>query len=159
MSESTSPPEEGIAATRRLLDSLRWHGVAMVEFKLDRTGRLWLMEINARLWGSLQLAIDCGADFPWWLYQLALGSPADPPAHYEIGRRLRWWLGDLDNLYAQLRDTRWTPTLRTKARVIGEFLLPWRPGMRYELLRWRDPAPAVTALGKYVSALRNSGTG
>lgn len=157
LSESTEVTEEGAAAARRLLDGLHWHGVAMVEFKQDSMGQLWLMEINARLWGSLQLAVDCGADFPWWLYQLAIGSPFAPPHRYKIGRRLRWWLGDLDNLYAQLRDYRWTPKLRDKARVIAEFLLPWHPGLRYELLRWRDPVPAALALRKYIAALHKSG--
>lgn len=154
LSESAYPPEEGIAAARRLLDRLNWHGVAMVEFKLDCQGRLWLIEINARLWGSLQLAIDCGADFPWWLYQQALGLPVNPPPDYEVGRRLRWWLGDLDNLYARLRDPQLTPTLGAKANAIGKFLLPWSPRTHYELLRWHDPVPGLVALWNYVAALR-----
>ena len=62
--ESVRPPAEGLAAARGLLDSLGWHGVAMVEFKIDESGHMWLIEINARFWGSLQLAVDCGADFP-----------------------------------------------------------------------------------------------
>ena len=37
----------------------------MVEFKLDaRDGVAKLMEINGRFWGSLQLAVDAGVDFP-----------------------------------------------------------------------------------------------
>ena len=37
----------------------------MVEFKHDeRDGVPKLMEINGRFWGSLQLAIDAGVDFP-----------------------------------------------------------------------------------------------
>jgi len=155
LSESAEAPNEGVSACRRLLEALEWHGVAMVEFKLDSLGRLWLMEINARLWGSLQLAVDCGADFPWWLYQLATGSNVTPSAHYEIGRRLRWWLGDLDNIYAQLRDSRCTPTFPAKMRAIGQFLLPWQPRMRYELLRFQDPRPAFVALEKYMRALRS----
>ena len=40
-------------------------GVAMVESqRRARWPRLYLMEVNCRFWGSLQLAIDCGVDFP-----------------------------------------------------------------------------------------------
>jgi len=42
----------------RLLQALRWHGAAMVEFKLDsRSGQFVLMEINGKFWGSLELAL------------------------------------------------------------------------------------------------------
>ena len=149
--ESTALPTEGIAAAQRLLEALQWHGVAMVELKIDSQGRIWLIEINARFWGSLQLAVDCGADFPWFLYQIASGrTPAIPP-DYIIGKRLRWWLGDLDNLYARLRDSRWTPTLGAKIGALGSFLSPWQPRTRYEFMRWNDPGPAVAALGQYLT--------
>ncbi len=48
----------------------------MVEFKTDeRTGEPVLMEINGRFWGSLQLAIDAGVDFPRLLVECAEGRP------------------------------------------------------------------------------------
>ncbi len=51
--------------SERLLRYFQWRGVAMVEFKQDAaTGTPYLMEINGRFWGSLQLAIDSGVDFP-----------------------------------------------------------------------------------------------
>lgn len=154
LSESVALPEEGVAAANRLLQPLQWHGVAMVEFKLDAQGRLWLIEINARLWGSLQLAIDSGADFPWFLYQLATGAIASAPPRYEVGKRLRWWLGDLDNLYARLRNRGWNGTTVDKLGAIAEFALPWRPRMRYEFLRWEDPGPAFAAFRQYAEALQ-----
>jgi hypothetical protein len=52
-----------VERSRRLLARLHWQGVAMVEFKIDAfTGTPYLMEINGRFWGSLQLAIDAGID-------------------------------------------------------------------------------------------------
>jgi glycosyltransferase involved in cell wall biosynthesis/predicted ATP-grasp superfamily ATP-dependent carboligase len=152
--ESAPLPEEGVALARTLLDAMRWHGVAMVELKVDSDGHPWLIEINARFWGSLQLAVDSGADFPWLLYQLALGEQVAPTAQYAVGNRLRWWLGDLDNLYARLRDPRWTPTLPRKILAVGGFLLPSSHRTRYEFLRWNDPMPAMSALRQYVGALR-----
>ena len=52
--------------SRRLVEALKWYGVGMVEFKKDNaSGDYKLMEINGRFWGSLQLAIDAGVDFPF----------------------------------------------------------------------------------------------
>ena len=42
----------------RLLEAMRWHGPAMVEFRDDGVHPPWLMEVNGRFWGSLQLSID-----------------------------------------------------------------------------------------------------
>jgi predicted ATP-grasp superfamily ATP-dependent carboligase len=150
--ESVPLPQEGVTAARKILDAQQWHGVAMVEFKIDSAGSAWLIEINARFWGSLQLAVDSGADFPWLLYQLALGATPDIRGDYTVGNRLRWWLGDLDNLYARLKDRRWTPTVGHKLNALAEFLRPWQPRTRNEFLRWNDPAPSLTALRQYVAA-------
>lgn len=55
----------------RLLEALGWQGVAMVEWKIDpETGVAKLLEINPRFWGSLELAVRSGIDFPA-LYILA----------------------------------------------------------------------------------------
>ncbi len=73
-------------AATRLLKALGWHGVAMVEFRLDREReRFWLMEINGRFWGSLALALSAGVDFPFYLYRLARGEAVEVPASYAVG--------------------------------------------------------------------------
>ena len=151
--ESVPLPEEGVATTRRILDPLKWHGVAMMEFKIDDAGHFWLIEVNARFWGSLQLAVDCKADFPWYVYQLAMNSSPSVHDGYAVGNQLRWWLGDLGNLYTRLRSRHWTPTVPHKARALAQFFIPWRPHMRYEFFRWSDPAPSFRALGQYLAAL------
>lgn len=80
-----------------LLKSLNWVGIAMVEFKVDpRDGIPKLMEVNPRFWGSLQLAIFSGVDFPYLILRMARGEPFDPVLHYPVGRRSRWLLfGDI----------------------------------------------------------------
>lgn len=83
----------------KLLKALNWTGVAMVEFKLDaRDNTPKLMEINGRFWGSLQLAIDSGMDFPYWLYQISQGETPSFPNAYPEGVKSRWFFGDLDHL-------------------------------------------------------------
>ncbi len=80
---------------KALLDSLQWHGLAMVEFKCSDDGRYWLMEINPRLWGSLALAIDAGVDFPYGLLCLATGQTTPAQPEYKINYHTRVLLPDL----------------------------------------------------------------
>lgn len=62
---------------RALLDRLRWNGVAMVEFKRSRSdGRFHLMEINPKFWGSLELSMASGVDFPGLVIERLGGPPA-----------------------------------------------------------------------------------
>lgn len=73
----------------RLLKALEWHGVAMVEFKLVQGQKPVLMEINPKFWGSLDLAIKAGVNFPWLLYKLAMGYQITPKKEYNR-IRVRW---------------------------------------------------------------------
>jgi predicted ATP-grasp superfamily ATP-dependent carboligase len=71
--------EELIAVGSRVLRELRWHGVAMVEFKKDAHDGLYkLIEINPKFWGSLGLSIAAGVDFPYLLTRMA--AEGDVPA-------------------------------------------------------------------------------
>jgi len=48
----------------KILNALKWNGVAMVEFKHDeRNNSFVLMEINAKFWGSTELALRAGVNF------------------------------------------------------------------------------------------------
>jgi len=141
------------SAAAKLLSASAWTGVAMVEFRVAEDGTPYLMEVNGRFWGSLQLAIDCGIDFPWLLYQLAQGLPVVNPQHYTIGRRLRWLMGDLDNLLIRLREAGVSP--RVEARAVGEFMRSFvDPACRQEILRISDPHPGVREIVQWFRALR-----
>lgn len=88
----------------RLLDELKWEGVAMVEFKKDNlTGIYNLMEINAKFWGSLDLALVCGANFPQMLIDDALGKKFEKWNYKQ--KRFQWILnGDLFNFLEHPKD-------------------------------------------------------
>lgn len=135
----------------RLLDEAGWHGIAMVEFKVGTDGTPWLMEINPRLWGSLQLAVDAGVDFPWLLHQIMLGARPEPVTTYRTGQRLRWLLGDLDRLYLVLRDG--TRPWHERVREAGAFLRPDFRNVRHDVARRDDPGPFRGELGDYLRAL------
>jgi predicted ATP-grasp superfamily ATP-dependent carboligase len=143
----------------RLLGPLGWHGVAMMEYKQDhRTGTPVLMEVNGRFWGSLQLAVDAGVDFPFLSCQLALGERPDVPATYEVGVRSRWLLGDLDHLLIRLlRSDRDVPdTVPSKLQTLVNFLKFAAPGLRYDVFRRDDPRPTFYELRRYLKTLSES---
>jgi predicted ATP-grasp superfamily ATP-dependent carboligase len=138
----------------RLLEPLGWHGVAMLEYKRDlRTGQSVLMEVNGRFWGSLQLAIDAGVDFPYLATQLALERPLDVSEPYAVGVRSRWALGDVDHLLARFRRGRanlpdHAPSL---LGAVADFVRATGPGVRGEMWRRDDAAPAYRELCQYLT--------
>lgn len=137
-----------VTRSRALLDKLEFEGVAMVEFKLDaRTATPYLMEINGRFWGSLQLAVDAGVDFPTILAELAQGIEVGAPPTYQAGIRSRWWWGDVDQLLARLTHSPSRLALPAgepgRLGALLSFLRLWWPGDRNEILRLDDPQPFV----------------
>lgn len=153
LSESVPTDPAMQSSAVKLLSAADWTGVAMVEFRIAEDGTPYLIEVNGRFWGSLQLAIDCGVDFPWLLYQLSQGLPVAAPQPYAIGRRLRWLLGDLDSLLICLRQGRGSNG--ENARALGAFVRSFvDPVCRQEILRISDPRPGVRELLQWIKDLR-----
>lgn len=145
--EAVVPPPALVKKSRELLDHFGWQGVAMVEYKIDEaTGTPYLMEINGRFWGSLQLAVDAGVDFPRLLVESALGKRHEMPILGSGGVRSRWEWGDVNHLIARLRasasELGLTSAAGGRGRALLDFLA-WRRGDRLEVLRVRDPGPFV----------------
>jgi len=139
----------------KILDSVKWHGIAMVEFKVSDDGTPYLMEVNARFWGSLQLAIDSGIDFPYLLYRMALGDNIACIDKYNIGIRSRWLLGDLDNLYFTISGTTGSASeYFSKAKAFMNFLNFFGKRTRYEVNQWGDLMPFIFELRNYLTGLR-----
>ena len=138
-----------LARSLALLEDFNWKGVAMVEYKLDAaSGVPYLMEINGRLWGSLQLAIDAGVDFPKLLVELALGTKPAPVTSYANAVRSRWEWGDVDNLLASVRHPEKvspgsTGRKNVRLKAIANFLRGFGGGNRAEVFRSSDPGPIV----------------
>jgi phosphoglycolate phosphatase-like HAD superfamily hydrolase/glutathione synthase/RimK-type ligase-like ATP-grasp enzyme len=59
---------ELLSLGRKIVEKTKFNGVMMVEFKKEaETGKYYLMEINPKFWGSLELAYKAGVDFPRYL--------------------------------------------------------------------------------------------
>jgi predicted ATP-grasp superfamily ATP-dependent carboligase len=152
LSESLPLDHDLLNKSLALLRELDWQGVAMLEFKQDRDGQLKLMEINGRFWGSLQLAIDAGVNFPVLLYRLACGEHVQPQLKYRIGIKSRWLLGDLDNLIIQLKQKNSSNVYR--ARALLRFLNFFNKRTKYEVQKVSDFGPGWVECQRYIHSLR-----
>jgi predicted ATP-grasp superfamily ATP-dependent carboligase len=119
----------------QLLTQIGFCGVAMVEYKFDpRRQQYVLMEINPRFWGSLQLAIHAGVNFPT-IYQMAsMGLPVEPVLDYPLGFSCRWlWPGDMLHFVANPKRFHLEPS----------FFQFRGPNLAYDILSIDDPWPVV----------------
>jgi predicted ATP-grasp superfamily ATP-dependent carboligase len=141
LSESIEPEPELLRQSERLLAGLNWTGVAMVEFRRAPDGRPVLMEINPRLWGSLQLAAHAGVDFPSLMVALFRGE-AIPAVEPRVGVRMRWLLGDVDHLYISLRRAEVRRiTGKSVPALLRDFLLSFVDGSKSDVLDPSDWRP------------------
>ncbi len=150
-SESTSLSAPLQSAAEKILRRTGWQGPAMVEFKVAPDGVPYLMEINARFWGSLQLAIDAGIDFPY----LSCAQSGKSGEHfervvseYEVGTRNRWFLGDVDHLYLMLRGRARLSKKLDSVRAFVTTISDRRS--RNEVFRLADIRPGLLELVQYV---------
>lgn len=140
------------AATARLMEALRYTGVAMLELKRNRTSGEWIMvEINSRFWGSLPLSIAAGLDFPRYLYEMLVEDRRNFPRTYRVGKFSRNWTKDMQWFLVNLRADKRDPLLQSRrlGSVLGE--LRNIPLLREtsDTLAFDDPGPAVADLAQF----------
>ena len=81
---------------KKILEAVDWHGLAMVEFKMDGNGQPRLLEVNPKLWGSFDLSVAAGVPFAEKWVKLAMNEPINDHQNYKIGVRFSWLAdGDL----------------------------------------------------------------
>jgi predicted ATP-grasp superfamily ATP-dependent carboligase len=151
LSKSIEVDPVQLQVSQKILDYVKWHGLAMVEFKVTPNGTPFIMEINARFWGSLQLAINAGVDFPWLLYQMAIGKSVEKIDSYGIGVKNRWLMGDIDHFFIKMfkEDARKAIPFFKKWQECIKFMKFYDKNTRYEVNRWDDFKPFLFELKKY----------
>jgi protein-tyrosine-phosphatase/predicted ATP-grasp superfamily ATP-dependent carboligase len=140
-------------AAEKLIAALRYTGVAMLEFKINpETGKWVFIEINARFWGSLPLAVASGMDFPWYLYELIVHGRRDFNTHYKKGLYCRNLVMDIEWFRNNLREDRSDPYLHTLPvrKVALEFLNILTFRERSDTFVWDDPRPGIVDLFSWV---------
>jgi protein-tyrosine-phosphatase/predicted ATP-grasp superfamily ATP-dependent carboligase len=159
--KSVAVEPELLAASQKLMASLNWHGVAMVEFKWNpETRDFRLMEINGRFWGSLPLAVSAGADFPAMLYELLSQGHVTqrPPARLGMyGQKISsdlYWYEQVMRRNAPEKLV----TLPTSSSLLRDALLIFSPRHRFDIQQWGDPLPGLIDLwqiaANYIDRIR-----
>ena len=132
--------EAGLA----MLRALKWHGVAMVEFRVRPDGTPVFMEVNGRFWNSLALAIYAGADFPALLARMVEFGDIPADSQYKNNVRCRWLLGDFRHLVEVWRGApRGYPGVFPKRlQTLWQFIRPV-PGTFHDNFSMDDPLPEL----------------
>lgn len=147
-----------VDASLRLLRHIRYTGVAMVEFRVNPETREWvLLEVNARFWGSLPLALAAGADFPLALYNLLTRGETDIAQTHHDGIHSRNLSMDLPWYRETYAAGRHSPAatmgllvddvLRTASNVA-------RRREKIDTLALDDPAPFLAELAHLTATYR-----
>lgn len=138
VSAATGAGAEAVAALERVCDEAGYEGVANGEFCVaEPDGRLVLIEVNTRLWGSLWFAERLGQRVSERSVALALGQPVESAVPAPPGRRFH-------NPFGELRWILLHPQRRGPAL---EVLRSLRPRDVYDYFDRRDPG----ALARYAA--------
>ncbi len=120
----------------KLLENIKWHGLAMVEFKLDnKTKKPYLIEVNPRIWGSIYQAIASGVDFPYLLYRMTTEGDVEKVLDYKLNIKTRFLLNDFRALIEHMKIE------NNKINVLADFL-KFGTNTYYDTFYSDDPLPA-----------------
>lgn len=82
--------------TQKIIKELKWTGpIEMDWIKDSDSGRYYLIEINPKFWGTTQLTISSGLDYPDFLMRFATNKPIKKISEYKIGLMYRWIMDEL----------------------------------------------------------------
>ena len=141
--------EAMLADARRKIHHLGWEGVAMLEYRWDPdSDRFWFIELNARFWAALHLALYAGVDFPLLLMDEFHGSGPRPQKPFPVGVQCRYTVPfEIGYVVSRWRDRSlpfWS-RLASVAEWFALFLNPriysdlWFPkDRRLYWLQWRS---------------------
>jgi predicted ATP-grasp superfamily ATP-dependent carboligase len=153
--ESIAMPDDLRTSSIELVRTLGLEGLSEVEFRRDASGRPMLMEINARMAGTIESAVACGVDFPSMLWRWSVGQPVGEVTSYDIGRRMRWLRGDM----RWLRDNHrriGRPDGVSRARGVATFTAEFLRSSHYDSFDARDVRPALAELRTTLAAVHQS---
>ena len=130
---------ELFAPTMRLLQQMRFTGMAEVEYKWDTVKREYLLiEINPRPWDQHRLGVSCGTDLAYFAYCGLTGAEMPPIAarHPDVK-----WIADDVFLMTALR------MLWRRDPKLGALFRLARGRRIYGICSVKDPLPALALIG------------
>lgn len=152
---SVAPDPALMAGSERLLRSMNWEGLAMVEYRVNEKGTAYLMEVNPRPWGSMQLAVESGVDFPLLWYRAVTGQPVEQAKSYRTGVYCGSLVGDLRHLESVLYGppAPWPLPFPGRLRTLASFFKFWGGHPRCDEFAARDWRPGFLELRNYLVEL------
>jgi len=138
-----------VSQSQQLITRMGFEGIAMVEYKRAPGGRLALMEINGRPWGSIGLPFACGIDYGRYLIDWCLEGKLPPETiAYRENALCRRAVGELTHLsnLRRGRPANWPGAYPRFWPTLLRMALPWRPGMCYDDLWISDMRPGIAGL-------------
>ncbi|GAC1362558.1 MAG: hypothetical protein PVS3B1_07490 [Ktedonobacteraceae bacterium] len=142
--QSIAVPDDIGDQSERLVREIELEGYSEVEFRRDHDGKPYLMEINPRLSASIEVAVRAGVDFPYLLYQWAVGERIDRVQGYKTGGWMRYLEGDILTTVQAIIE-RGRPGIDAPPKVLLDFLTSFFMPTGYDYADWRDPLPVLTA--------------
>ncbi|MFP4171134.1 MAG: ATP-grasp domain-containing protein [Methanomassiliicoccales archaeon] len=129
------PDEELTGMTSEIVERAGWSGPFQAEFRWDPEGEAYkLIEVNAKLWGSLPLSLRANPDILNMILKYATGGDPGHSLHFDTGLRYRWICGQ------ELQALRFG-SLGDWISFLGRFL----GGSHYDF-DLRDPVPDLMRL-------------
>jgi FAD-dependent urate hydroxylase len=144
--ESIPVPADLEVAALALVGALDLEGYSEVEFRRDATGRPLLMEINARLSGSLEVAVRSGVAFPELLWRWAADEPLFRVPGFRTGVKMRYLGGDVKWLWENLECRGRRPDCVTPKKALATFARGFLHRQSYDCVDRTDMSPAFVAL-------------
>lgn len=146
--QSIALPSDTGEQAERLVREIDLEGYSEVEFRRDRAGIPYLMEINPRLSASVEIAVRSGVDFPYLMYQWATGEHIDAVQSYRVGGWMRYLKGDIMTTIEAVQQ-RGRPGVTPPAQAVLGFALSCLKPMHYDCVDWNDLAPAIQATAEF----------
>ena len=153
--ESLPIAEEIYGPAVSLVTEIGLQGVCEVEFRRDAAGRPLLMEVNARLAGTIENAVRSGVDFPLMIWQWAAGLPVERVSSYKTGVRTRWLHGDMRWLRDNQRRAG-RPDSVSRARAVSLFATEFLRTRHLDCLDRHDLGPVMAELRTTARAVGKS---
>ena len=119
----------------KLLSAMNYYGISEIEFKKDpRDNKFKLIEMNARTWLWVSLAMRAGVDFPYMLYRDMMGEHNTPVTSFRENVK---WMHFYTDLGFMIREV-----LKNNMKI-GDYVSSLKGEKEFAVLSLGDPLPFI----------------
>jgi len=133
--------------TEKMVKVLQWTGIGHFDFVVtpDKS-QVYLLEMNPRFWGALNLAIINGYNFPLGLVSMYEKGEPDPKAFSPKKNHVRslWIVGEIIASVVETRRGNWIAPLSSLKRIFFP-----KTKTLYDDFRCSDPLPLIAEIVYY----------